>query len=105
RAGARFYGYTGRPYSHSYEETPVPPFNTERLPGFWRLDLRLEKSWDVGRSGRVAFVVEGLNVTLNKEVVDLNCSPASMAPGPNYTGGPLPAGAKYDVCAPDALGP
>jgi hypothetical protein len=107
RVGARFFGYTGRPYSRSYEATPVPPFNAERLPGFWRLDLRLEKSWDVGRSARVAFVVEGLNVTLNKEVVDLNCraAPGGPAPPPAYAGGALPPGAKYDVCTEDALGP
>ena len=92
RAGARFFGYTGRPYSNTLGLTPVPPFNTERLPGFWRLDLRLEKTWDVGRSGRISFVAEGLNVTLNKEVVDLNCRGA-------------PPGAMYDVCTPDALGP
>lgn len=92
RAGARFFGYTGRPYSHTLGGTPIPPFNTERLAGFWRLDVRLEKSWDIGRSARVAFVVEGLNVTLNKEVVDLNCRGA-------------PPGASYDVCTPDQLGP
>jgi TonB dependent receptor/TonB-dependent Receptor Plug Domain len=105
RIGARFFGYTGRPYSHSYEGIAVPPFNTERLPGFWRLDLRLEKSWEVGRTGRVAFVVEGLNVTFNKEVVDLNCQNAPGVAPVNYAGGALPAGAKYDVCTPDPLGP
>jgi hypothetical protein len=107
RVGGRFFGYTGRPYSRSYFATPVPPFNSERLPGFWRLDLRLEKSWEIGRSGRVSFVVEGLNVTLNKEVVDLNCRAAPGGPGPPplYTGGSLPPGAKYDLCTPDALGP
>ena len=104
RAGARFYGYTGRPYSRSYEETPIPPFNTERLPGFWRLDLRLEKSWTLGQRGRVAFVVEGLNVTLNKEVVDVNCQPRGGQPPP-YAGAGLPAGGSYDSCTGDALGP
>jgi hypothetical protein len=107
RVGARFFGYTGRPYSRSYEATPVPPFNSGRLPGFWRLDLRLEKSGEVGRSGRISFVVEGLNVTLNKEVVDLNCraAPRGGVPPPFYAGGALPPGANYDVCTEDALGP
>ena len=90
RAGARFYGYSGRPYSQSYQENPVTPINSLRLPGFWRLDLRLEKAWTVGARGRLAFVVEGMNVTLNKEVVDVNCSPR-----------PRP----YDLCTPQTLGP
>jgi hypothetical protein len=105
RAGARFLGYTGRPYTHTYEDVPVPPFNTERLAGFWRLDLRLEKTWSLGGGARLSFVAEGLNVTLNKEVVDVACTPRAVSNAPPYTGGGLPAGAAYDVCTPETLGP
>jgi hypothetical protein len=106
RAGARFFGYTGRPYTHTYEGVPVAPFNTERLPGFFRLDVRLEKTWLFGTSTRVSVVVEGINVTLNKEVVDTVCQPRGpMSGGPPYAGGPLPPGAKYDPCIQDELGP
>jgi hypothetical protein len=61
RFGARFYFYSGRPYSSTYRSFPVPPFNAQRLSDFWRLDLRLEKAWHIGRTGRVSFVVEVLN--------------------------------------------
>jgi hypothetical protein len=104
RVGARFYGYTGRPYTHTYQGFPILPYNTERLPGFWRLDVRLEKSWLVGSTGRVSVVLEGLNVTLNKEVVDVSCQ-QSVPRGIPFTGGPLPPGATYDRCSVDELGP
>ncbi len=54
----------------------MPPFNTERLPDFFRIDLRLEKRW-LTQSGYWAFVAEGLNVTANKEVLDVKCTPAA----------------------------
>jgi hypothetical protein len=104
RVGARVYGYTGRPYSRTYQQEPVPPLDTERLPGFWRLDVRVEKSWRIGERGRLAFVVEGMNVTLNKEAVDVSCTPRAGSVPP-FTGVGLPAGAAYDTCTPDELGP
>ncbi len=91
RVGGRVFAYSGRPTSNSYLGEPVPPYNSVRLPGFWRLDVRLEKSWRVGAAGRISFVAEGVNVTLNKEVVDVNCS--ERGPG------------KLDACKNDALGP
>ncbi len=105
RAGARFFVYSGRPYTHTYENVPVAPYNTERLPGFWRLDLRLEKSWLVGETGRIALVFEGINVTLNKEAVDAQCQPRPGIRNLGYQGGPLPPGATYDPCTLDELGP
>lgn len=74
RFGARFYFYSGRPYSPSYRGFPVPPFNSQRMNDFWRLDVRLEKGWHIGRTGRVSFVIEVLNATLNKEVFAVSCS-------------------------------
>ena len=73
RAGARFYYYTGRPYSRSVFGYTIPPFNEERFPDFYRIDARLEKAWRVGEKGRIAFVAEWLNVTLQKEAISVSC--------------------------------
>ena len=73
RAGARFYYYTGRPYSRRVFGYTIPPFNEERFPDFYRIDARIEKAWHVGEKGRVAFVVEWLNVTLQKEAINVSC--------------------------------
>jgi hypothetical protein len=80
RLGARFYFYTGRPYSNTFRGFPVPPFNGERMSDFWRFDVRLEKGWLVGKTGRISFVVEMLNTTLNKEVLSVNCTSQSGFP-------------------------
>ncbi|WP_437877700.1 TonB family protein [Sorangium sp. So ce513] len=46
----------------------------ERLPAFFRLDLRLEKRW-VLREGRwISFTVEVLNATAGKETLQYECS-------------------------------
>ena len=73
RAGARFYYYTGRPYSRRVYGYTIPPFNEERFPAFYRIDARLEKAWHVGNKGRIALVFEWLNVTLRKEATSVNC--------------------------------
>ncbi len=106
RVGARVYAYSGRPYSQTYLGNPVPPYNDVRLPGFFRLDARIEKAWLFGGRRRISVIVEGLNVTLNKEVDAVNCQPAALTAGfPPYTGGPLPPGAHFDHCVNDSLGP
>lgn len=73
RAGARFYYYTGRPYSRRVYGYTIPPFNERRFPDFYRIDTRLEKAWRIGEKGRVAFVIEWLNVTLRKEATSVTC--------------------------------
>jgi hypothetical protein len=73
---------------------PVPPFNSLRLPPFFRLDVRLEKRWRVLRSGYLSFVLEGMNVTLSKEAIDVQCRPdGSLLSGKN------------DTCTPNYIGP
>jgi hypothetical protein len=67
RVGGRFFFYTGSPYSNRDGSIPVPPYNAFRGPAFYRLDVRLEKRWRLGESGFIAFVLEGQNVTLQKE--------------------------------------
>jgi len=94
RAGARVFLYTGRPYSPTVQGIAVPPFNSERLPTFYRLDVRLEKRWRAFGNGYVAFVIEGMNVTLTKEAIAAQC---------NNDGTLYPL--KYDTCTPEYIGP
>jgi hypothetical protein len=67
RAGGRFVFYTGAPYSSLSGNVPVAPYNNHRDPPFYRLDIRLEKRWPIGKNGSIAFVFEGQNVTLSKD--------------------------------------
>ena len=67
RLGGRGLFYTGSPYSQLEGVLPVAPYNAYRTPSFFRLDLRLEKRWRLGRSGSIALVLEGQNVTLSTE--------------------------------------
>jgi TonB family protein len=98
RLGGRTLYYTGRPYSNTYLNVPVPPYNSERLPPFFRIDVRLEKRW-MTKSGYVAFVAEGLNVTANKETIDVKCTQAP--PGTPAQKNGLPP---LDKCEPDTAG-
>jgi hypothetical protein len=83
RAGGRVFAYSGRPYTASAGPFADVPLNSSRLPGFYRIDVRLEKAWtlragadDEGRE-RIAVVLEGVNVTLNKEAVSATCARGS----------------------------
>jgi hypothetical protein len=67
RAGGRVVFYSGAPYSDLAGNVPVPPYNGHRGPPFYRLDVRLEKRWLLGRDRSIAFILEGLNVTLSRE--------------------------------------
>lgn len=83
RAGARFVTYSGiptHPLTPAFPEqvVGVPP---NRTPPFVRLDLRLEKRWDIGKTGWISFVVEALNATLSREVTGYECGTALQLPG------------------------
>jgi hypothetical protein len=70
RAGGRFVFYTGNPPFDLSN-----PANTARLPPFHRLDVRLEKRWPFGSAGAYwAFVLEVLNTTLSREVINRECN-------------------------------
>ena len=69
RVGARGVFYTGLPKAPD----PTDPDST-RLPPFYRLDLRLEKRWNLSQDVWIAFVAEGMNVTLNKEAISTSCT-------------------------------
>ena len=45
-----------------------------RAPPYFRLDLRLEKRWQLFERGYVAAVFEVLNATLSREVTARTCS-------------------------------
>jgi hypothetical protein len=83
RAGARFVFLSGAPYSNLAGNVPVPPYNAYRDPPFYRVDVRLEKRWSLGRNGYIAFIAEGQNVTLNKEVTPfgLSCTGTATSQG------------------------
>jgi hypothetical protein len=97
RAGARFVYYTGAPYSDLAGNVRVPPYNDHRTAPFYRLDVRLEKRWSLGKNRSIAFILEGQNVTLSREVSALgqNCMGDQTAPG-----GPVTT-----QCTVAALGP
>jgi hypothetical protein len=65
RAGGRFVFYTGTPQSDRLAATPDP--HPPRDKSFYRLDLRLEKRWQLSQRAWISFVVEVMNVTMHKE--------------------------------------
>ncbi len=71
RVGGRLLFYTGTPYSQRSGSVPVPPYNAYRTSPFYRVDFRLEKRWRLSETGSIAFVLEGQNITLQKEVSGL----------------------------------
>lgn len=73
RAGGRVYAYSGRPYSRQIRGIPIAPYNSERMPGFYRFDARVEKRWVVRPGETVSLVFEWMNFTLNKEPLDVKC--------------------------------
>src|SRR5262249_55329781 len=56
RAGSRFVYFTGTPYSTLAGNVPVPPYNDQRDPAFFRVDVRLEKRWPFAGDGYIAFI-------------------------------------------------
>jgi hypothetical protein len=90
-AGSRFTYYTGLPYTQTSQGIPIPPYNGYRLPDFWRIDARLEKRWRLGAHGQFAVVLEGLNITFNKEAIAAQCVSTP--------------GQRIDKCTPQTIGP
>jgi outer membrane receptor for ferrienterochelin and colicin len=69
RAGTRLVFYTGTPVINRTQGTiPVQPtISSDRNPAFYRVDLRLEKRWNLSQRAWISFVAEVMNVTLSKE--------------------------------------
>lgn len=73
RLGSRGVFYTGFP-AEELSEGRLRSRDPDRIPAFWRVDLRIEKRWRLGQRGWWGLALEVLNATLNKEVVDVSCS-------------------------------
>jgi len=69
RAGTRVTFYTGLPKAPG-----DPTDDSTRLDPFFRLDLRLEKRWQLGKTTWLSFVAEWMNATLSKEQVATTCT-------------------------------
>jgi hypothetical protein len=69
RLGGRTIFYTGTPLEPENDELLPPPrlSSPPRAKPFFRLDVRLEKRWSLGKDAWLAFVTEVLNTTLSKE--------------------------------------
>jgi hypothetical protein len=100
RISSRFLTYGGWPdYPDPENEglrrnAAVPTRPGGRLPGFARLDARVEKRWSFEKDRWLALVFEGLNVTGSKEVIGRDCF-AQGQRGPTDPGG----------CADETFGP
>lgn len=72
--GSAYHFHTGRPYTPEFwgaqGMTHGPPFS-ERLPGFWKLDVRIQKR-EVYETWYFDFYIDILNVTFNQETVAYN---------------------------------
>jgi hypothetical protein len=71
RAGTRFVFYTGVPTMVRIPGAalPIPDPHPPRDPAFYRIDLRLEKRWQLslGKRTWISLVLEVMNATLHKE--------------------------------------
>lgn len=76
RTSGRFVTYRGWPQENS-DSTKAP---TDRLPEFFRVDVRVEKRWTFSHDRWLSFVIEGLNVTASKEITAKNCITPPDAP-------------------------
>ena len=74
--------FTGTPYSNMAGNVPIPPYNDQRTPPFYRVDVRLEKRWSLGRERSLAFVAEVQNVTLSKEARAYDCFDIEIGSAP-----------------------
>ncbi|HVH45782.1 MAG TPA: energy transducer TonB [Labilithrix sp.] len=74
RAGTRFTFYTGLP------KAPDPTDDATRLQPFYRVDLRLEKRWQLKKTWWISAVAEWLNATLTKEAIATTCTLAGCQP-------------------------
>lgn len=83
RLGGRFHFRSGRPYTPQDWIAPMPPEfvgacspagprNSERLPPFYRLDLRVDKKWTF-ETWWFALYFEFINVTFTAEPLSMEC--------------------------------
>jgi hypothetical protein len=67
RVGGRFMAYSGLP-------ARAEDGQASRLPAFFRVDLRAEKRWRIGKTSFLSVIAEWMNATLSKEAIATTCS-------------------------------
>jgi hypothetical protein len=82
RAGVRLAFYTGLPNPRLVSGGAPPAADTfgDRLPGFYRVDLRLEKRWTLGQDGWLALTFELMNATFQRETLNTRCDTGGCQP-------------------------
>ncbi|MCA9623596.1 MAG: TonB-dependent receptor, partial [Myxococcales bacterium] len=74
--GTRHVFYTGFPATELGEDEDGGGQGSDaRVPAFHRLDVRLEKRWQIYSSGYISLVLEVLNSFAHREVVNVDCIP------------------------------
>ncbi len=78
--GLRGMYYTGRPDFPTFVFGQTTTFSAgpgqiaqHRLPPFYRIDARVDKTWSLGGSRWISAVAEFFDVTLSKESIDFRC--------------------------------
>ena len=74
RLGSRVVFYTGTPLSPFYPDAYLPSLGRDRMPPYFREDVRLEKRWTIGKRGWLSLVFEVQNATLSREPSGVSCS-------------------------------
>jgi hypothetical protein len=82
RAGVRLAFYTGVPNPRlvsggSASETDA---YGDRLPAFYRVDLRLEKRWTLGERSWLSLTFELMNATFQRETLNTRCDAGTCRP-------------------------
>ena len=70
RLGAKFVTYSGSPMLFGSSSAKDGKIASGRTDAFYRVDVRLEKKWMLGKRASIAFVVEAINVTLSKDHIN-----------------------------------
>ncbi len=65
----RYVQSNNRAYGGGRVNANLAPFGSERLPTFWNMDLRAEKTFDLQDSGRVHLILDAFNITNNSHVL------------------------------------
>jgi hypothetical protein len=85
-AGVRGTYYTGRPDIAPQPDVLPRGSIQHRLPEYYRLDVRLDKRWAIGRREWLSVVAEFFDATLTKEAVDYKCNFLTRLCAAEYVG-------------------
>ena len=85
-AGVRGTYYTGRPDIAPQPDVLPRGSIQHRLPDYYRLDVRLDKRWAIGRREWLSLVAEFFDATLTKEAVDYKCNFLTRLCAAEYVG-------------------